>query len=90
MHSDNSESEKLQRNKTYPLADWYGRGIPRNVRAVWTGEKRAPRKGEYYLSGAVIGAYLAPSDLNWPYHIAKLVTVESKTVTRITGDYRHA
>lgn len=43
------------------------------VRARWTGEKRAPKKGEWYLSGAVIEAYRAPNDLTTAYHIAELV-----------------
>ena len=30
---------------------------------------RAPKKGEYYLSGAIVEAYLAPNDLSSPYHI---------------------
>ena len=35
-----------------------------------TGEFRAPRKGEYYLSGAIIMAYRAPNDLTQAYWIA--------------------
>ena len=47
-----------------------------HVMAIWTGEKRPPRKGEWYLSGATIHAYHAPNDLSTPYHIAKLVLTE--------------
>ena len=36
---------------------------------VRTGEKRPPRKGEWYLSGAIPQAYQAPNDLNSAYHI---------------------
>jgi hypothetical protein len=36
----------------------------RDVRYKATGEFRAPRKGEYYLSGAVIQAYRAPNDFS--------------------------
>lgn len=66
----------------FPLPS-LGAGVPR-VHAVWTGEKRCPRKGEWYLSGAVIEAYRAPNDLNTPYHIARLVATETVTqrVTR--------
>lgn len=39
----------------------------------WTGEKRPPRRGEFYLSGAIVEAYRAPNDLDTPYHIAVLV-----------------
>jgi hypothetical protein len=56
-------------------------GGSRNFRAVFTGEKRPPRKGEWYLSGSIITAYKAPNDLSTPYHIARLVRVETKNVT---------
>lgn len=39
-----------------------------------------PKRGEWYLSGAVPEAYKAPNDLTTPYHIARLVKVE-KIVT---------
>lgn len=45
------------------------------VLAPPTGEKRAPRRGEWYLSGAVVEGYRAPKDLSTPYHIAKLVVL---------------
>lgn len=34
---------------------------------------RAPRKGEFYLSGAIVEAYRAPSDLATPYRVVELV-----------------
>lgn len=43
------------------------------VRFVATGEFRAPRKGEWYLSGAIIEAYRAPNDLSTLYWIARTV-----------------
>lgn len=46
-------------------------GAPRFVK---TGEVRAPRKGEYYLSGAVPTAYRAPNDLTTPYAIMRMAT----------------
>lgn len=49
-------------------------------RAVDTGEKRPPCRGEWYLSGAIIAAYRAPNDLGTSYHIARIVQVESKMV----------
>jgi hypothetical protein len=48
--------------------------IPRGVGFVWTGEKRPPRAGEWYLSGAVIEAWFTPNDLSTPCHIAKMAT----------------
>lgn len=38
-----------------------------------TGDFRPPKKGEFYLSGAVIEAYQAPNDLNMSFWIAKQV-----------------
>lgn len=40
--------------------------------AVMTGEFRPPRKGEWYISGAIPAAYRARNDLSTPYHIAIL------------------
>jgi len=37
---------------------------------------RPPKKGEYYLSGAIVEAYCAPNDLSTPY----LVVVKTKRV----------
>lgn len=51
-----------------------------NVRAQKTGEFRCPRQGEWYLSGAIVQAWRTPNDLTSPYHIAKLVVIETKTV----------
>lgn len=44
--------------------------------------KRAPKKGEFYLSGAIVEAYEAPNDLTDEYIVvekgarAKTVTIE--------------
>jgi hypothetical protein len=46
-----------------------------------TGEFRPPLKGEYYLSGAIVQAYRAPSDLNTPYWIAVETTVSEACPT---------
>ena len=54
-----------------------------NVCAIYSGHRRPPRKGEWYLSGARVAAYRAPNDLSSEYHIATLVVVE-KTVTETT------
>lgn len=43
------------------------------TRARWTGEHRAPRAGEWFLSGAIVEAYRASNDLMMEYHIAELV-----------------
>lgn len=79
--------------EVYPLSDHY-HGNPRTlvtmdfmppqkIMAINSGVKRCPEKGEWYLSGAIIAAYKAPNDLSTEYYIAKLVRVETKTVTEI-------
>jgi len=35
---------------------------------------RAPKKGEWYLSGAIIEAYRAPNDLTTPYQVVEKVS----------------
>ena len=82
---------QLARGEPYPLGDRLtlaecerlGIGTTpvaqAGIMAVWTGEKRAPKKGEWYLSGAIIAAYRAPNDLLTEYHIARLVKVRRET-----------
>lgn len=67
--------------KYFPLADpptaddLSALGLPDKVgiRAMATGEKRSPHKGEWYLSGAIIEAYRASNDMTSEFHIARLV-----------------
>jgi hypothetical protein len=47
-----------------------------HIKAVATGEKRPPKKGEWYLSGSTIVAYRALDDLTSPFHIAAIVRIE--------------
>ena len=69
--------------KYFPLADsptpddLSALGLPDKVgvRAMATGEKRVPRKGEWYLSGAIIEAYRATNDLSCDFYIARLVVM---------------
>lgn len=44
--------------KTYPVIGNNGQ-TKRKVKAVWTGEKRPVKAGEWYLSGAIPEAYQA-------------------------------
>lgn len=55
--------------------------LDHNNHAKATGEFRPPRKGEWFLSGAIVAAYQARADLTTPYHIA--VVVKTRTVTTI-------
>lgn len=75
----------------YPLAGFgsVGLTIPGgkwNLRAVYTGEKRCPKKGEWYLSGAIAEAYQAPNDLGGEYHIARIVEVIERKTYEIVDD----
>lgn len=87
-----NDQTTVTRTSTYPAADYVpgarrlgflGSNLPDDsVRFQWTGEKRPPRKGEWYLSGAEIAAYHANADLSTPYHIARAVKLErTETVT---------
>lgn len=74
-------SEKLSRASFYPLADYHPAKFidHKNIMARWNGEKRAPKKGEWYLSGSTIAAYQAKNDMTVPYHIAELCEVKTTT-----------
>ncbi len=52
-----------------------------HIMAVRIFEFRAPRKGEWYLSGASPTAWRAPNDLSIEFHIMRLAVVE-RTTTR--------
>lgn len=80
---------------TFPLADmptgretggmsFNERYMSRLVASVKTGEFRAPKCGEWYLSGAVPEAYRAENDLSTRYHILKLVKVQRETIVKVT------
>ena len=56
---------------------------PNKVRAIYTGIKRPPKKGEYYLSGAIIQAYKVYNDLESSHYIAERVDVEIKMVAQV-------
>lgn len=55
------------RNKIFRGFNMYGR--PELFR--WTGEKRRPKKGEHYISGAIPEVYRAPNDFDTVFHIAE-------------------
>lgn len=82
------DPNKVSRDGLYPIAAEdrdrlpTGAGTPGEVRARWNGEpRRAPRRGEWFLSGGIVEAYYAPHDTTIEYHIAVLVKPEA-TVTR--------
>lgn len=51
------------------------------ARAVRTDEFRAPKAGEWYLSGSTVLAYRAPNDLSTEFRIAAIVVVDKRTTT---------
>ena len=55
-------------DKQIPFEFFPRRFLPRWVRVI---EFRRPRKGENYLSGAIVVAYLAPNDLSTPFWICE-------------------
>jgi hypothetical protein len=77
--------------KYYPLVD----RIPladrpsdifnqQDFRGKLTGEFRPPKKGEWYLSGAIPEGYRAPNDLTTSFHILKLVRIKKiETIVEI-------
>lgn len=61
----------LAREVGYPPATPWRWDRPDRILCVWDGQpKRPPRRGEWFLSGAVIQGYLAEQDLETPYPIA--------------------
>lgn len=51
--------------------------------AISIREFRSPKRGEWFLSGAIPEAWRAPNNLTTPYQILELVIVETKTVTTL-------
>lgn len=91
----------LKRNEPYPRADPLNRAererfrIPDRahpqqalrIKAVWDGSpRRPPLAGEWYFSGDPVAAWRAGADLTTPYHIARLVKTETRTVVVIVED----
>jgi hypothetical protein len=60
----------LEKDKLYPLAQ-----AQHGYRVKWTGKMGKPKKGEWYLSGAIIEGYRANNDLTVEYPIGKLCRV---------------
>ena len=63
----------------------YISAFSKKIMAVFTGEKRCPKAGEWFLSGAVVEAYRTKNDLDTPYYIASLVRTELVQFRKITA-----
>lgn len=59
--------------KLYPSGEYSVISGPPYVK---TGEFRPPKRGEYYLSGAIPTAYYAPNDLTQAFYIMRRATHE--------------
>jgi len=55
----------------------------KNIGAIKSGEYRSPKKGEWYISGAIPSAYRAPNDLSSKYIIGKLVKFKTTILTEV-------
>ena len=58
---------------------------PSRVKAVLAGEKRPPRRGEWFVSRVSLKADLATSDLVVAEDVARLVLVQAGTVITEIG-----
>ena len=73
-----------KRAREMGIADPRNIGTAPNIMAKWDGQPpRCPKKGEMYLSGSSIDAYVAKQDMTTPYHIAQPVTVDRDSRTWI-------
>jgi hypothetical protein len=74
----------MKKGDLFPVYDRPAVKTKHPVMAQYIGEKRPPKKGEWYLSGAIVEAYLSPG-LSTPYHIARLVKVEKTVTYKVIG-----
>jgi hypothetical protein len=58
----------------------------RGYRIQSTGEYRAPRAGEWFISGDPAEGYYAPNDLTMKYYIGRRVKVRVTQVVVVIGE----
>lgn len=73
-------AQKIRMGVRYPIASEDKGRAPTGAMAQWSGETRAPKAGEWFLSGAEIEAYRQPHYYDRPRPIATIV-VPKTTVT---------
>lgn len=77
---------KMKKGILFPLAGFFPKNIPvklrKDIRCQSTGEFREPKKGEWFISGAIPEAYQAPNDLSTKYWIGTLVRVNKTVIVR--------
>ena len=69
------DQSKLTHGRVYPFADSEMPTGDGSRHARYTGEIRPPKKGEFFLSGALIEAYRATADMNDPRPIGEPVVI---------------
>lgn len=65
-----------------------GAGIFNKRYFVYSGQKRCPKKGEYYLSGAIPEVYQAPNDLSFAFSIMTEIPPPPQTIEQNGLIYR--
>jgi len=68
-----------------PQGIFYGEWVIKPTYYRSTGVKRFPKKGEFFLSGAIITAYKALADMSTEYWIAKEVKLVECACCKGTG-----
>jgi hypothetical protein len=79
----------MKKGDLFPIASPYSvlsHRLAKDHRIQYTGEKRCPKEGEWFLSGAIIEGYKAPNDLNNLFHIGKLVKIKVETITTVVEE----
>ena len=78
-----SEVKALGLESDDRMAHLWGEGFKDGLypRCVRTHEFRAPKAGEWYLSGSTPVGYRAPNDLSCHFRIMRLVVIEKRTLT---------
>lgn len=70
----------MKKGNLFPLASYHAG----KMMIEYTGEKRPPKRGEWFLSGAIVEGYQAMHDMTTSYHIGVLVETETITVKKRT------
>jgi len=69
-------ARRIEMSKKYHAASW----VDPNPWFERTGEYRPPKKGEYYISGAIPEVYQAPNDLGQSHVIARPISNPPRTI----------
>ncbi|MHA1285911.1 MAG: hypothetical protein ACTSPB_00780 [Candidatus Thorarchaeota archaeon] len=79
--------------KVYPMAQEHfwkyairDKGKGYKTMGIMTNEFRPPKKGEFYVSGAIPEVYEVPNDLSTSFYIIKLIHVSTETVYKAVED----